>query len=394
MIAVAALVIFGALLRAADPIFASWVDIPFDVGTIVSHLDRRGILRVDRRRLGPRGHHRESDVTAVDRSAPDSARRGGHHRRARHARRSLRRVRRVADRLALRRRETPPGENGSHRRGLRATGLLPNGLGRHARRPRPRGHASGVGTGKGAGATSHAAVDPGHRAARRDHRLGDAADEDVRALLRPHDGPFLPGRLHALARDRHRVARVHRASRLGTAVRRRRRALGDGVSRRAERRRPRRDRRARQRVARRARDAGNGARARPAASRVTERTGRRHRRGRRGACRCAGFLRLDAEFSGGAPMSCREDAAQPMEPGLARSAGIPADGSVALLESRRRRRLPRRRCTDRRSRTISRTRGARSPTRTSGSCRTSARRRSPSGAGAPSPPAGRPSTAR
>ena len=52
--------------------------------------------------------------------------------------------------------------------------------------------------------------------------LGDAADEDVRALLRPHDGPLLPGRLHALARDRHRVARVHRASRLGTAVRRRR----------------------------------------------------------------------------------------------------------------------------------------------------------------------------
>ncbi len=30
--------IFGALLRGADPIFASWVDIPFDVGTIVSHL--------------------------------------------------------------------------------------------------------------------------------------------------------------------------------------------------------------------------------------------------------------------------------------------------------------------------------------------------------------------
>jgi hypothetical protein len=38
IIAVAALVIFGALLRGADPIFASWVDIPFDVGTIVSHL--------------------------------------------------------------------------------------------------------------------------------------------------------------------------------------------------------------------------------------------------------------------------------------------------------------------------------------------------------------------
>jgi hypothetical protein len=38
IIAVAALVIFGALLRGADPIFASWIDIPFDVGTIVSHL--------------------------------------------------------------------------------------------------------------------------------------------------------------------------------------------------------------------------------------------------------------------------------------------------------------------------------------------------------------------
>jgi hypothetical protein len=38
IIAVAALMIFGALLRSADPIFASWVDIPFDVGTIVPHL--------------------------------------------------------------------------------------------------------------------------------------------------------------------------------------------------------------------------------------------------------------------------------------------------------------------------------------------------------------------
>jgi hypothetical protein len=38
IIAVAALVIFGALLRGADPIFASWFDIPFDVSTIVQHL--------------------------------------------------------------------------------------------------------------------------------------------------------------------------------------------------------------------------------------------------------------------------------------------------------------------------------------------------------------------
>jgi hypothetical protein len=38
LIAVAALVIFGALLRDADPIFASWVNIPFDLGTIVSHV--------------------------------------------------------------------------------------------------------------------------------------------------------------------------------------------------------------------------------------------------------------------------------------------------------------------------------------------------------------------
>jgi Domain of unknown function (DUF4173) len=37
LIAGAALVIFGALLRAADPIFASWVNIPFDLGTIVPH---------------------------------------------------------------------------------------------------------------------------------------------------------------------------------------------------------------------------------------------------------------------------------------------------------------------------------------------------------------------
>jgi hypothetical protein len=43
-IAVVALAIFGALLRAADPIFASWVDIPFDVGTIVSHLAVAGFF--------------------------------------------------------------------------------------------------------------------------------------------------------------------------------------------------------------------------------------------------------------------------------------------------------------------------------------------------------------
>jgi len=38
LIALAALVVFGALLRDADPIFASWISIPFDVGTIISHL--------------------------------------------------------------------------------------------------------------------------------------------------------------------------------------------------------------------------------------------------------------------------------------------------------------------------------------------------------------------
>jgi Domain of unknown function (DUF4173) len=38
LIAVAALLIFGALLRGADPIFASWFDIPIDIGTIVSHV--------------------------------------------------------------------------------------------------------------------------------------------------------------------------------------------------------------------------------------------------------------------------------------------------------------------------------------------------------------------
>jgi len=38
LIALAALAIFGALLRDADPIFASWVNIPFDFGTIVQHL--------------------------------------------------------------------------------------------------------------------------------------------------------------------------------------------------------------------------------------------------------------------------------------------------------------------------------------------------------------------
>jgi len=38
IIPVAALVIFGALLRGADPIFASWIDLPFDVSTMVSHL--------------------------------------------------------------------------------------------------------------------------------------------------------------------------------------------------------------------------------------------------------------------------------------------------------------------------------------------------------------------
>jgi Domain of unknown function (DUF4173) len=38
LIAIGALVIFGALLRDADPIFASWINIPFDFGTIVSHL--------------------------------------------------------------------------------------------------------------------------------------------------------------------------------------------------------------------------------------------------------------------------------------------------------------------------------------------------------------------
>jgi len=38
LIAGAALLIFGALLRDADPIFASWINIPFDFATIVSHV--------------------------------------------------------------------------------------------------------------------------------------------------------------------------------------------------------------------------------------------------------------------------------------------------------------------------------------------------------------------
>ena len=37
LIAAGAIVIFGALLRGADPIFASWVDIPVDLATIVPH---------------------------------------------------------------------------------------------------------------------------------------------------------------------------------------------------------------------------------------------------------------------------------------------------------------------------------------------------------------------
>ncbi len=44
LIAGAALVVFGALLRNADPIFASWVDIPIDLSTIVPHIAIAGFF--------------------------------------------------------------------------------------------------------------------------------------------------------------------------------------------------------------------------------------------------------------------------------------------------------------------------------------------------------------
>jgi Domain of unknown function (DUF4173) len=44
LIAVAALVIFGALLRAADPIFASWINVPIDLSTITPHVVIAGVF--------------------------------------------------------------------------------------------------------------------------------------------------------------------------------------------------------------------------------------------------------------------------------------------------------------------------------------------------------------
>ncbi len=349
VIAVVALAIFGALLRAADPIFASWVDIPFDVGTIVSHLIVAGFFAWIVAGWARAGL--VENPTSRRSTAPLPIQLGAADITAALGTLVVLFTAFVASQIGW----LFGGEKLLHARtGLTAAAYARQGFFQMVWVVTLVVPVL-VGT--------RAALGPGKALARRHTLLSIPVIVLLGAII---GSAMLRMKMYVhyygLTTDRFYPAvfmlwlatvivwlAVHRASRLGTAVRRRRGSVGDGVSRRAERRRPGRDRRARQRVARRACHARNGAGARLGASRITERTGSRHRRRGRGARRCAGFVRIDAEFSGGASMPRREDAAQSMEPGLARSAGITADGRVALLESRRRYRLPRRRCTNRRS---------------------------------------------
>ena len=284
IIAVVALVVFGSLLRGADPIFASLGRHPVvDVGTIVSHLLVAGFFAwiVAGWARAARSSRSRRHAARPHRSRFSSARR--HHRRARHARTccSPRSSRRSSDGSSAASSSSTRAP-GSPPRPTRA-GLLSDGLGR-------RRSSSRCSSG------TRAALRPGRALARRHTLLslrsivllgaiivlGDAAHEDVRALLRPHDRPLLPARLHALARDR--ASCGSRSPCFATGDGRSSAArcspglallVGlnvvdpDAIVARVNV------------VARRAADAGNGTGARPRASRDAERQARRHRgRGR------------------------------------------------------------------------------------------------------------------